>query len=466
MALGWLLWRWGDSAFNRIWCKMRIGLDFGTTNSSAAIYDGQQLTLLPLDERSRNPSILRSTLFMTREGAAYIGREALDRFTEGNVGREIEYEWRYIGDAEVTFAEFGTVQQALYVKVEANAPGRLFQSLKTGLRDRSFKRTNVFGTFYTLEELIAIVLRMILERVEAMLPEPVSGIVVGRPVHYSLDPQADQLAFERMQAACELAGLPAVSFLEEPTAAALSYAQTAANAEHVLVFDFGGGTLDVTVLRLDSAGRRTFLATDGVPVGGDLLDQRLVMGRLLSHFGAGATIGPRRLPLPSHILDHLCEWQQIIELTQPHYLQIIDEAIVIGDRPHELRALRSLVSQNYGLPLYEAVEAAKLRLSEAPETVLSMHMGEIAFDEHIPRWDFERLIGPDVRAVERCIDRVLTSAGLTPAAIDIVLRTGGSSRVPRFVRMLASKFGAAKLRELDVFTGVASGLAVAAWERG
>jgi len=110
------------------------------------------------------------------------------------------------------------------------------------------------------------------------------------------------------------------------------------------------------------------------------------------------------------------------------------------------------------------VEAAKVRLSEAAETLLSLHAGAIALDEKIPRWDFERLIGPDVRAVERCIDRTLASAGLTPADIDVVLRTGGSSRVPRFVKMLSTKFGAERLQEMDVFTGVASGLAIAAWE--
>lgn len=445
---------------------MRIGLDFGTTNSSAALYDGSRLTLLPLDPVNSSPSIMRSTLFMTREGAAFIGREAIDRFTEGNVGREIEYEWRYIGDAEVTFAELGTIQQALYAVVDANAPGRLFQSLKTGLRDKSFTRTNVFGTYYTLEELVAIVLRMILDRAEAELGAKVSGMVVGRPVHYSLDPKVDALAYERMQAACKLAGLPEVTFLEEPTAAALSYARTAREAQRVLVFDFGGGTLDVTIMALDGEGGRAFLATDGVPVGGDLLDQRIVMGRLLGHFGEGATLGARRLPFPSHVLDHLSEWQAIVELTQPHYLAIIEEAIVIGDRPKELKALRSLVRQNYGLPMYEAVEGAKVRLSEGPETVLSMHVGEIAFDERIPRWDFERLIGPDVRAVEKCIDRTLAAADLQPADIDVILRTGGSSRVPRFVRMLAEKFGAEKLQEMDVFTGVASGLAVAAYERG
>jgi hypothetical chaperone protein len=443
---------------------MRIGLDFGTTNSSAGIYDGNKLTLLSLDPVNSSPSILRSTLFMTREGAPFIGREAINRFTEGNVGREIEYEWKYIGDSEITFADMTTIQ-ALYAIVDANTPGRLFQSLKTGLRDRSFTRTNVFGTYYTLEELIALVLRLILERIEQQLGEKVTAMVIGRPVHYSTEAEADALAYERMQAACKLALLPEVTFLEEPTAAALSYARDAKGEQKVLVFDFGGGTLDVTIMRLDGRGGREFLATDGVPVGGDLLDQRIVMGRLLPHFGEGATLGPRRLPFPTGILDHLSEWQAITELTQPNYLRIIDEAIVIGDKKTELKALRSLVRQNYGLPMYEAVERTKVKLSEQDQVTLSMHMGEIDFDEHIPRWDFERLIGPDVRAVEACIDRALAQAELQPHDIDVVLRTGGSSRIPRFVKMLTAKFGAERLQEMDVFTGVASGLAVAAWER-
>ncbi|NTV62787.1 MAG: Hsp70 family protein [Oscillochloris sp.] len=444
---------------------MRIGLDFGTTNSSAAIYDGERLTLLPLDPVNMNRSVLRSTLFMTREGAAYIGREAINRFTEGNVGREVEYAWKYIGDAEVTFAELGTIQQALYAKVEANAPGRLFQSLKSGLRDRGFSHTNVFGKAYTLEALIAIVLRLIYERIEASIGQQVTGMVIGRPVHYAASPEADALAFRRMQAACQLAELPEVTFLEEPTGAALSYAREVRHEQHVLIFDFGGGTLDVTIMRLDGRGGRTFLATDGVSVGGDLLDQRLVMGRLLPHFGEGATLGPRRLPFPTHILEHLSEWQAISEMTQPKYLAIIDEAVAIGDRTQELKALRSLVRQNYGLPMYEEVERAKVALSEADQTLLSMHMGEINFDEKVPRWDFERLIGPDVRAAEGCIARTLAAADLKPSEIDVVLRTGGSSRIPRFVRMLAEKFGADKLQEMDVFTGVASGMAVAAYER-
>jgi hypothetical chaperone protein len=445
---------------------MHVGLDFGTTNSSAAIYDGRTVRLLELDPVNNNHTVMRSTLFITREGVPAIGREAINRFTEGNVGREIEYEWRYIGDAEVTLADVGTITQALYAVVDANTPGRLFQSLKSHLRDRSFTGTDVFGTRYSLEALIAVVLRLILQQIEAQTGETPESMVLGRPVHYAVDdPEVDALAISRMRAACELAGLPPVSFLPEPTAAALSYASGASGRQHILVFDFGGGTLDVTIMLLEDGGRRSVLATDGVPIGGDVLDRRIVMGKLLPHFGAGATLGPRRLPLPAVLLEHLSEWQSIVDLTQPKYLDLIDEVIRTSDRPKELRALRALVRENYGLPLYEEVERAKVRLSDTRQTTIGMHVPGIEFEDVLERWDFERLIGPDVRAVAGCVDQALDRAGLRPADIDVVLRTGGSSRIPRFVKMLAQKFGEQKLREMDVFTGVASGLAIASGDR-
>jgi len=445
---------------------MRVGLDFGTTNSSAAVYDGKRVQLLNLDPANTAPTSMRSTLFITREGVPFIGREAIDRFTEANVGREIEYEWRYIGESEVTLADFGTVMQALYAVVDANKPGRLFQSLKSHLRDSSFGGTDVFGVRYTLEALIAIVLRMILHQIEEQLGDEVTGMVLGRPVHYAIDPQLDALAIERMRSACELAGLPPFTFLPEPTAAALSYASTAQAEQHVLVFDFGGGTLDVTVMRIDGRGAREVLATDGVPIGGDLLDRRIVMGKLLPHFGAGATLGPRKLPLPAGLLEHLSEWQTIVDLTQPRYLDIIDEAIRTSDKPNELTALRTLVRENYGLPLYEEVERAKVRLSDVRTTTIGMDVPGVQFTDTFERWDFERLIDPDAREVAVCVDRAVAVAGLRHADIDVVLRTGGSSRIPRYVRMLAEKFGEQKLQEMDVFTGVASGLAIAASEQG
>ena len=123
---------------------MRIGLDFGTTNTSAAVFDGQSVRLLPLDPSNNNPNILRTTLFLTRptpatqdRSIAYIGREAIDRFTAGNVGRVIEYQKNYIGSIELELGDIGLVMMPMRVEVDMNSPGRLFQSLKSELREGS-----------------------------------------------------------------------------------------------------------------------------------------------------------------------------------------------------------------------------------------------------------------------------------------------------------------------------------------
>ena len=112
------------------------------------------------------------------------------------------------------------------------------------------------------------------------------------------------------------------------------------------------------------------------------------------------------------------------------------------------------------------VERAKVRLSESPSTTIGMDVPGIRFRDTLERWDFDRLIGPDVREVAACVDRALAAAGLDAADIDVVLRTGGSSRIPRFVRLLAERFCEARLHAMDTFTSVGAGLGVAAWEQG
>jgi hypothetical chaperone protein len=454
--------------------SISVGLDFGTTNTSAAIYDGKALTLLPIDPANRDPRILRTTLFLTRptpetnlQSVAYIGREAIDRFTAGNVGRVIQYERNYIGKIELELGDLGMVLMPMVVEVDVNSPGRLFQSLKSELREGSYIDSNVFGTRYTLESLLAAILQQIVRRIESSANDAVSHLVIGRPVHYANDPEADALAFGRMREACKLAGLPSVSFLEEPTAAALDYTRQVQRAQNVLVFDFGGGTFDVTVMRSEADGHNQFLATDGVPVGGDLLDKRLVLGKLAAYFGQGAlmaTDGAARLPVPNYIYEQLGDWESIVELSRPEHVKLIEQAVKTSDKPKHLRALQTLVQENYGLPFYEAVERAKVNLSGSAETRVTMQMGKVLLNAPVTRTEFERLIGPDARSVEQCIDRALTAAGLSADDIDVVLRTGGSSRIPMFERILRNKFGPLKIEDMDAFTSVASGLAVAAYE--
>src|ERR687885_2159479 len=161
---------------------MRVGLDFGTTNSSAAVLDDGDIRLIPLDPTNTAPEVLRSALFISRDGRVFLGREAIDRYTQGNVGREIVYERAHIGQIEMTFVEIGTITQDVYLNVDANARGRLLLALKMALPDSSYASTNVFGTRWTIEELIASMLGQIKGRIEHETGKPVSEMVIGRPV--------------------------------------------------------------------------------------------------------------------------------------------------------------------------------------------------------------------------------------------------------------------------------------------
>ncbi|MEP7190020.1 MAG: Hsp70 family protein, partial [Roseiflexaceae bacterium] len=247
-------------------------------------------------------------------------------------------------------------------------------------------------------------------------------------------------------------------------AAAYAFKQQIAEPRSVFVFDFGGGTLDTTVMLLDPHARPEVLATGGVSIGGDLLDSRIVSGALLSYFGAGATLGPYKRPLPAFILEQLADWQSIAELNRPSTWALVEQAIEAANRPRELRALRALVRQNYGLPLYTAVEQAKRRLSNDPAATIELAFEDLSFAHELGRIEFERLIGPEMRAIAACVDQTLRDAGAKATDIDVAVRTGGSSRIPRCVRLLAERFGAERLHAMDSFTSVGAGLGVAAWE--
>jgi hypothetical chaperone protein len=442
---------------------MRIGLDFGTTTTVASVFDGQTLRLIPLDRSEPTPTIMRSVLLVSRAGEVMVGRTAIDHYNTSNVGRAVEYQDVGLGILQMHFADM-TITRDIYAVVDANAPARLFQSLKTALRDPSYTSTDVFGTRWSVEEIVATFLREVRQRVEEYLGEPVTGVTIGRPVHYTDTPEGDTLVVERMRRACELAGLPSVTFLEEPVAAAYAFKQQLAKPQSVFVFDFGGGTLDTTVLLLAPNEQPEVLATGGVSIGGDLLDSRIVTGALLPYFGAGATLGPHKRPLPAFILEQLADWQSIAELNRPSTWTLVEQAIEAANRPRELRALRALVRQNYGLPLYTAVEQAKRQLSSDLAATIEMAFEDLSFAHELGRIEFERLIGPEMRAIAACVDQTLRDAGANPADIDVAVRTGGSSRIPRCVRLLAERFGAERLHAMDSFTSVGAGLGVAAWE--
>jgi len=441
---------------------LSLGIDFGTSNSSVALNDGRSIRLLPLDPFAADPRVMRSLLYFTRDGAMYTGQRALETYSTQNTGREVRLERRIVGKISMTFAEVGTRTGMVAAEIDTNAPGRLFQSLKRFLPETSFSSTNVFGTSYTVEDLAGRLAASILDAAEAGLGERPGAIVVGRPVHFSDTPERDELARVRLERAWELAGAR-VSFLEEPVAAALHFAAEATIKPdaNLLIFDFGGGTLDITITRQAKTGVLV-LATGGVPLGGDRIDSRIMQSLIASSFGEDAHYRRTGLPLPNHLFAHLSTWQTILELNRPDLLSLIRRARRESDRPAELQALETVVTRNYGFELFRSIEAAKMRLTDAERTAVELLRPDIAIRREVTRGEFESAIGVLVREARECVLATNEAGGLEPGDIAYIVTTGGSSLIPAFRRMLQSVLTNARLTESDTFTSVASGLALAA----
>jgi hypothetical chaperone protein len=201
-----------------------VGIDFGTSNSSAAVYDGSVIRLLPLDHEGSDPCVMRSLVYIERSGDVWFGQTALSRYLEQNTGRAVRYERQRVGEVTMVFAEIGTMVQEALALIDVSEPGRLFQSLKRFLSVTSFRATNVFGLNYTIEELLSLLARELLSRIQVALGHPFTSLSVGWPVRFSEDPAADTLARRRLREAWRLAGVEDVTFVEEPVAAIRHFA--------------------------------------------------------------------------------------------------------------------------------------------------------------------------------------------------------------------------------------------------
>ena len=469
---------------------MRIGLDFGTTNSGAAVFDGERVHVLPLDPFSHDAAVIRSTIYVTRDHQVFIGREAVETYYRQNIGRPSKMVRQYVGEIEMTVGDVGSVKgyplgsqtfvRDVYVLVDELTPGRLLRSLKSGLA-MGYEGTTIFGRYYELEDLIALYLRQIRERVEAETGQPVEGVVLGRPVNFAggSSPADNQRAVERLRRAAGRAGFPEVAFELEPVAAALHYALTLDRPQNVVVFDFGGGTLDVTVMRVGDPGRREVFATGGVGIAGDVFDQRVIQALLLEHFGRGSTVrlrpstrlrtsthdkasGGGGAPFPSQYTDALVNWQTIPELNRPETLHFLQLAQIDGSHPARVRALESLLVNNYAVRLFDEVEGAKIALSEAHFALVRLAEEEIDVWQPLTRSQFESLIAAETQRIEACLLETLDNSGLSAGEVDAVIRTGGSAQIPCFIEMLGRVFDPDKVVLSAVFSGVTAGLAVRA----
>jgi len=207
---------------------MRIGVDFGTTHTAAALYDGQSIRFIPLDPENHTPPMLRSLIYIDRSHHHRLGLEAARVFLEQDTGRPVILEEKMVGTIENTVgshegSEPIHIVYDVTIQDDVGMRGRLLQSIKTGLRSSSYQGTNIFGRFYRLEELIALILGYVRQQAESALDQEVRTVTLGRPVRFATSPEEDRQAEDRLRHAAQIAGFQMVDFVPEPVAAARFY---------------------------------------------------------------------------------------------------------------------------------------------------------------------------------------------------------------------------------------------------
>lgn len=460
--------------------RVGVGLDFGTSNSAAAIFDGTTVTMVMLEAQT---PVMPTATYLDRELNTCTGQEAIDTYIARNQGRKVELSVEVIGEARMSTGHFDA-ETRQHVEGDTHAvyghafndggmPGRLFRGIKRLLGHASSERVEVFGRSFRLVALITPVLLRIRKAIELMLGQPHDSrqglqACIGHPVNFEgREAGHNVLALQRLHEACGYAGLKLCTFYPEPTAAALSYMQAnpAHHGELLLTVDFGGGTLDLCILRRKDDGFDV-LAVHGIALGGDLIDQLVFRKFLFPLLGKGERW--QRVD-DGYVIDSIFPFEQYEELllnwtvsymlnqntyTTPVMDMMRKESAVSG----KFSRLYELITQNYSYQVFQAIRNCKAELSSRESAQLDIP--EIDITLTITRDAFEECIAEPLERFDEAVRQVMDMAGTTADETSLVLRTGGSSLIPAVKHRLEERFGG-RVVEHDPFISVATGLAIA-----
>jgi Fe-S protein assembly chaperone HscA len=360
-----------------------VGIDLGTTNSLVAFIDGDTPHVIP-DPRT-GETLLPSVVSFLGDGSTIVGRRAKELASEQPL-TTIQSVKRFMG---------------LGMEHVSDEDHRRYRFAES----QGIVRFAVHGKQYTPPEVSALILRSLRDRAEAYLNEPIRKVVITVPAYFN-DSQR-----QATKDAGKLAGLEVVRLVNEPTAASLAYGLDKKEEGVIAVYDLGGGTFDISILRLHT-GIFEVLSTNGdTRLGGDDLDQRLAERFLLRDLSEGLRHDP----------------------------------VVLS------RAQR-------------AAEDAKKALSSAEETSLRLQVPEkqVQITHTLTQREMEEAVEDIVARTLTPCRQALKDAGLEPRDIEAVVLVGGSTRMPLVRRRVGEFFGRTPLADLNPDEVVALGAAIQA----
>ena len=367
-----------------------IGIDLVTTNSCVAVMEGSEPTVIPNAEGKRTtPSVIA----FVEDGEIKVGDSA-KRQAVTNPTKTISSIKRFMGN---TFTESDKeAKRAAYKVVKG---------------DNDTARVDIDGRMYTPQELSAMILQKMKKTAEDYLGQSVTEAVITVPAYFN-DSQR-----HATKEAGEIAGLKVRRIINEPTAAALAYGMDKKGTDQkIVVFDFGGGTHDVSILELGD-GVFEVLSTDGdTHLGGDDVDQKII-NWLAEEFKG-------------------------------------DEGIDLREDPMALQRLK------------EAAEKAKIELSASTQTEINLPYvtatasGPKHLVRSLTRSKFEQLIDDLVKRTIAPCEKALKDAGISKSDIDEIILVGGSTRIPAVQEAVEKFFGKKPNKGVNPDEVVALGAAI------
>jgi molecular chaperone DnaK len=371
--------------------KKVIGIDLGTTNSVVAIMEGGEPKVIINEEGSR---ITPSVVAFTKDGEILVGQTA-KRQAITNPENTIFSIKRFMGRR---FNEVQTEMKTVPYKVVGDQDGNV--------------RVDVRGKQYTPQEISAYVLQKLRKSAEAYLNQTIDDAVVTVPAYFN-DSQR-----QATKDAGRIAGLNVLRIINEPTASALAYGLDKKKDETIAVYDFGGGTFDISILEVGDNVVEVKSTNGDTHLGGDDIDQTVI------------------------------EWI-VSEFKK-------DQGIDLSKDRMALQRLK------------EAAERAKIELSSTVETEINLPFvtadasGPKHLNMKLRRAELEQLADTLIqRSMEPC-RKALEDAKLTPDKIDEVVLVGGSTRIPKVQEVVKAFFGKEPHRGVNPDEVVALGAAVQA----
>ncbi|MCA1197815.1 Hsp70 family protein [Sphingomonas sp. R647] len=412
-----------------------LGLDFGTTNTVAALADGEGGSrLIEFAQDDASDAVFRTALCFWEEESGWNG-------IAHDAGP-----W--------AIAEF----------LQSPFDSRFVQSFKSVAASPTFERAQIYGRPFRFEDLGQRFLQKLVAHSGAALTDRPRRIVVGRPVEYAGVRPDPALARQRYDAMFDGFGTE-IHYVYEPLGAAYSYAARLTEAATLLVADFGGGTTDFSIVRVAAPGadrRCVPLGFSGVAIAGDRFDQRIVQQLVLPLLGKGGSYRSfgKELPVPGGYFAEFADWSRLALMRNRRTLDELRRLQRDALDPVPIGRMIALIEHEQGFPLYDAVGRLKRALSSAEQAPFRFEGGAVTIAAEVRRKDFESWIAEDLLRIEAALDDAMDQAAMSADRIDRVFLTGGSSLIPAIRALFTRRFGETRIATGGELTSIAHGLAL------